>query len=258
MGTASGMTPAHAALWTRIAALAIDPPGARLTFVARLARENDWNPAYAAAVVQEYRRFLFLAATGAGAVTPSDAVDQAWHLHLAYTRSYWDDLCGGVLGRPLHHGPTAGGAQEQTRYHAQYVATLVAYEAAFGTAPPPAIWPPVERRFAARFVRADRATLWLVPKRAALVSVAAPVAGVALIAATGGTVAAVLVPLVVLAIGAAAVGFGRRHGRRTRRGQSEGDGCGSGCSSSDSSSGHHGDSGCGHGGDGGGCGGGGD
>ncbi|MEG3087905.1 glycine-rich domain-containing protein [Sphingomonas sp. PB4P5] len=257
------MTPAHAALWTKIAALAIDPPGARLTFVSRLADENDWDAAYAAAVVHEYRRFLFLAATGTRAVTPSDAVDQAWHLHLAYTRSYWDDLCGGVLGRPLHHGPTAGGGQERARYRAQYIATLATYETAFGMAPPPAIWPPAEQRFAARFVRADRDLVWLVPKRAAWVTVAAPAAGVALIAAAGGDAFGFIAPLVAVAILAAmAVRFIRQYGQDNQRGKRDGSGCGSSCGSS----GHDGDSGCGGhsdggGGDsggGGGCGGGGD
>ncbi len=41
----------------------------------------------------EYRRFAFLAATAGHPVTPSDAVDQAWHLHLTYSRDYWDRFC---------------------------------------------------------------------------------------------------------------------------------------------------------------------
>ncbi|WP_443026122.1 glycine-rich domain-containing protein, partial [Sphingomonas sp. CCH9-H8] len=72
---------------------------------------------------------------GAGA-TPSDAVDQAWHLHLTYTRDYWEHFCPDVLGRALHHGPTAGGADEHRRYYRQYAETLARYEAAFGIAPP--------------------------------------------------------------------------------------------------------------------------
>jgi len=49
-------------------------------------------------------------------VTPSDTVDQAWHLHLIYTGHYWEELCGKVLGLQLHHEPSAGGAVEGGKY----------------------------------------------------------------------------------------------------------------------------------------------
>ena len=96
-------------LWEKIRDFELDDPTASVTFTERLARENDWSLGFAVRVVQEYMRFIYLAATASHQVTPSDAVDQAWHLHLIYTRSYWDDLCRGVLGRPIHHGPTKGG-----------------------------------------------------------------------------------------------------------------------------------------------------
>ncbi|WP_219941461.1 hypothetical protein [Iamia sp. SCSIO 61187] len=134
-----------------------DDPSVPLGFRARLARENGWTPAFAARVYDEYRRFLVLAATGRHAVTPSDQVDQAWHLHLAYTRSYWDHLCGEVLGRPLHHGPTGGTAADDTRYREQYAATLDRYREVFGEEPPADVWPSVDERFrdARRWRRVD-------------------------------------------------------------------------------------------------------
>lgn len=60
-----------------------------LTFVGRLARDNGWKPGYAERVYREYLRFVFLAATAGHPVTPSVDVDEVWHLHLCYTRSYW-------------------------------------------------------------------------------------------------------------------------------------------------------------------------
>ena len=42
----------------------------------------------------------------------SEQVDAAWHLHLTYTRSYWDRFCKETLGQPLHHDPTRGGPAE--------------------------------------------------------------------------------------------------------------------------------------------------
>ena len=141
--------PFDAVLWQRLAAHTIGPPDASLTFADRLARENRWSPEHAERVILEYKRFCYLARTAAPGqqVTPSDAVDQAWHLHLTYSRDYWEVFCPQVLGAPLHHGPTAGGKVERTRYYDQYAATLKAYEEAFGEAPPVDIWPDARRRF---------------------------------------------------------------------------------------------------------------
>jgi hypothetical protein len=141
-------THADAALWQRIADHRIGPADASLSFAARLARENRWDPAQAERVIGEYKRFCYLAMTAGHEVTPSDAVDQAWHLHLTYSRDYWQTFCREVLVRDLHHGPTSGGPVERDRFYRQYAATLAAYEAAFGSAPPADIWPAAHRRFA--------------------------------------------------------------------------------------------------------------
>lgn len=133
-------------VWQALRHYQIGPDDAALSFADRLARENGWKPAFAARVIEEYKRFAFLAVTAGRELTPSDAVDQAWHLHLTYTRDYWERFCPQVLGTALHHGPTAGGAGERHRFFRQYAETLGAYEAAFGTPPPPDIWPSARRR----------------------------------------------------------------------------------------------------------------
>ncbi len=132
-------------VWRALEAYQFGPAAAALDFTARLARENGWSRRHAERVLGEYRRFAFLAATAGHPVTPSDAVDQAWHLHLTYSRDYWERFCPDILGRPLHHGPTAGGRAEEARFFDQYAATLRAYAAAFGP-PPPDLWPPAARR----------------------------------------------------------------------------------------------------------------
>jgi hypothetical protein len=133
-------------VWQRISSYEIGPDDAKLPFAARLARDNGWRIDKTARVIEEYRRFAFLAVTGEAPVTPSDAVDQAWHLHLTYTRDYWEHFCPNVLGKPLHHGPTAGGADERNRFFAQYADTLARYQAAFGAPPPSDIWPSAAQR----------------------------------------------------------------------------------------------------------------
>jgi len=153
-------------LYERLEAFEFDPPGVQLTFARRLARENAWSQAYAERVIGEYRRFVFLAIEAGHVVTPSEQVDQAWHLHLIYTRSYWDGLCREVLGRPLHHGPTQGGASEQAKYIGCYEQTLASYERLFGERPPQDIWPPAQQRFGEdlRHVTVNTAQHWIIPK----------------------------------------------------------------------------------------------
>jgi hypothetical protein len=256
-----------------------DVPGVPLGFRDRLARENGWSPAHAARVYDEYRRFLVLAATTGHPATPSDAVDQAWHLHLTYTRSYWEDLCGQVLGTPLHHGPTSGTRDDGVHFRDQYAATLGRYRDVFGEEPPADVWPGVGERFRdpARWQRVDTGA-HLVVRRAPLVAAAGGALGVLALTAGAfdgdsrdvglfalGLVVAVVVVVVIVALLARGSGAGRR-----RRGGSGygggfffwGDGGGdSGGSDHDSSGGcggggdSGGGSGCGGGG--GGCGGGG-
>ena len=123
-------------MWAKLESFQFDNDNnAVFEFEARLAKENGWSREFASRVIQEYRRFLLLAMQSGHPVTPSDEVDQAWHLHLVYTRSYWERLCRDVLGRPLHHEPTTGGVDESGKFHTQYERTLDSYRRLFGAAP---------------------------------------------------------------------------------------------------------------------------
>ena len=134
-------------LWAELSELQISQPGVELSFEARLARENGWDLAQAIEVNQEYRKFLFLMLEAGHPVTPSDQVDQAWHLHLVYTDSYWNHLCGEIAGRPMHHGPTRGGASEGDKFVDWYAKTKISYRKFFGEGMPMEIWPAAETRF---------------------------------------------------------------------------------------------------------------
>jgi len=157
-------------LWSKLEAFEFETPAARLTFTERLMRENGWERDYSQRVIQEYRRFLFLAMRAGHSVTPSDQVDQAWHLHLVYTRSYWEELCAGILERPLHHGPTRGGSGEDQRYWSDYEETRESYHRLFGQPPPADIWPDPSIRFsnALQWQRIDTGAVWMFSKAAIL------------------------------------------------------------------------------------------
>lgn len=134
-------------LWVALLHYSVGPEDAALPFAARLARDNGWSRDEAERVIGEYKRFCYLAMRSGHPVTPSDSVDQAWHLHLAYSRDYWERFCPEVLGRPLHHGPTAGGGEQARLYYGQYAETLRSYERVFGELPPADLWPDARRRF---------------------------------------------------------------------------------------------------------------
>ena len=103
------MTPAESELLSRIENFTFDAGEAELSFARRLAKDNGWGMLYAARVIEEYRRFAFMMVAAGHMAVPSDQVDQAWHQHLLYTRS-WSDFCKNALRQPLHHEPTKGGA----------------------------------------------------------------------------------------------------------------------------------------------------
>jgi len=173
----------HKDLYGRIRKFRFDPDGASATFAGRLAAENGWSARFAERVIDEYRKFAFLAVAAGHPVSPPDAVDQAWHLHLVYTRSYWDEFCGEALRTPLHHDPSRGGREEKLKFVDWYARTLRSYRTFFDENPPADIWPsPAEkarRESAEKYRRVDVGRHWVVRKPRWRITSAAGVAGAA-------------------------------------------------------------------------------
>ncbi|HHT9057178.1 TPA: TIGR04222 domain-containing membrane protein, partial [Burkholderia cenocepacia] len=143
---ACALTDAQQALLARLHAYSPDDPDAPLPYSRRLADAEGWSHDHALAVIDEYKRFAFLAQVAGHPVTPSVAVDAAWHFHLQYTLEYWDVFCAGVLRARLHHMPGTGAPDEAAVYAQRYRDTLVSYRRLFGCEPPASIWPrPVDR-----------------------------------------------------------------------------------------------------------------
>ncbi|HYE77596.1 MAG TPA: hypothetical protein VEI97_06395 [bacterium] len=251
------------ALWERLQQFKFDDGNPQLSFVGRLARENGWSTVHAGRVVEEYKRFLFLAMAGGHMVTPSEAVDRAWHLHLTYTRNYWERLCGEVLEHPLHHEPTRGGAEESAKFKDLYTKTLASYRRLFGEEPPADIWPdpgrlagPAKRRAAADQGRNPQHPLARAGQAALLATGLVTLAGCSAAPVSDLVLAGVMILIVMVAVYSA----NRPQPRRRDGSGCSGGGCGGGSCSGGT---HHGcgggDSGGGDGGGcGGGCGGGGD
>lgn len=256
----------HAALWEKIKAFNIDDGSPSLTFEARLARENDWSIAFAQRVVAEYKKFLFLAKVAGHQVTPSEEIDQAWHLHMLYTKSYWDRLCRDVLGFDLDHEPTKGGQSEGDKFVDWYERTKDSYRKFFGERPPRDIWPDTKDRFASapHMKRIDTSANLVTPRdaatkrarRAGILLIALVVSGaLALFAAfaTGGlplgVTVGVLAAITILAIIMFVVAVPRevRHPSKsafTSRRRDGSSGCGAFIYVGDTTHHHHGHSGC--------------
>jgi uncharacterized protein (TIGR04222 family) len=133
-------------LYQRLLDYPLNDPSHAIGFHKHLKRNNGWSQHFALRAIEEYRKFVLLAMVADHQVTPSDQVDQVWHQHLLFSDAYWNDFCPHVLGRPLHHEPTRGGAEERQRFQHLYLATLDSYRLHFGE-PPLDLWPPLDVRF---------------------------------------------------------------------------------------------------------------
>ena len=234
-------------LWDRIAAFEFDEAGTTFTFARRLARENGWSVAYTRRVIDEYKRFIFLCCVSNQGVTPSDPVDQAWHLHLTFTKSYWLDFCRDTLGQEIHHNPTKGGSKERAKFNGYYSEVQGLYFQKFATNPPLDIWHNNQKRFSEiNFQRVSLDNYWLISKPSRQLKIRLSVAAMAVLAlgfVQASGVAVFLSAIFVFIIGGilyAAINSGNNKDKA----KNDGDGGSSGCGTtigSDSDS-HHGDS----------------
>ncbi len=240
------------ALWKKIQAFEFDDPSAGFSFSNRLASENHWSSEFTLRVIEEYRKFLYLCCASDFSITPSREVDEAWHLHLCYTKSYWEDLCSNTLGRKLHHGPTKGGRFERAKFIDWYEGTKKNYLLEFMEKPPADIWPSSELRFSPEKIRkVNQQNHLIIPKRPlflglGILGTSLILSSCTIVEAGGSAIIAGLFILIII------IGFrgGRGGGGNGSGGCSSGGGFfGGGCGNSDDGGGCS--SGCG----GGGCGG---
>lgn len=242
-------------LWKKIKEFEFDEPGIAFCFTDRLARENCWSKNFAERATEEYRKFIYLCCVSRNQITPSEEVDQVWHLHLTFTKSYWKEMCGNVLNRELHHHPTKGGKAEEEKFDGCYTQTLQLYHQHFGEEAPRDIWPENEKRFSPSMnIWLDKRKYWLIRKphlrtRIVLTILLLAVAGGVNVAATAmDWISLTMVVIAIVAIAWIASKGGGKGGSGS---------CSSGCSVAGCGGSHSSggcSSGCGGGGCGGGCG----
>lgn len=247
--------------WEVLQSFQIDNESSKLKFSDRLARENGWTKEFAIQTIEEYKKFVFLAKHAGHPVTPSLEVDEAWHLHMIYTRSYWLDMCISISFQ-LHHGPTKGGRQEDEKFNDWYEKTLESYRKYFGE-PPVSHWPPANVRFApSRIAKVNKNEFFVIKKpKFTKMKIAAcsilPLSILLLTEAESWWVYGIIIAIAVIVIGVFIYKYNKDKNDRNGRGGSgsgtSSSGCGiwpffcgtsSGCSSSSGES-SSGSSGCG-------------
>ncbi len=149
----------HKTLWENIQSFPINDPESDFPFSKKLQQKQRWTADYTSRVIAEYRRFIFLCCVLPRGASPSEAVDEAWHLHLTYTHNYWTQLCRNTIFKELHHHPSRGGPEEKEKHERWYHETLEAYLEVFEQPPPPDIWPASPLKENITFNIYDRQTL---------------------------------------------------------------------------------------------------
>lgn len=123
----------NAELWKKIQAFSFDDPSDVYGFTLRLANENLWTRDFTHKAIEEYKRFMYLATISETMVSPSHIIDQVWHLHLIYTKSY-DNFCD-ILGKKIQHVPATHNPKEGRIFIDARQRTNDIYQSEFGEQP---------------------------------------------------------------------------------------------------------------------------
>jgi len=120
-------------LWNEIEKFDFDFPLSEYSFSTRLAYENEWTTFFTQKAIEEYKKFMYLAATSNQMVSPSEIVDIVWHQHLIFTQSY-KEFCD-ILGKKIEHIPSTHNKEEKDKFIAAKKRTKELYESIFGLQP---------------------------------------------------------------------------------------------------------------------------
>jgi len=107
----------------------------------KLCKENNWSLSFSKNAFYEYKRFIYLAKINGCKVVPSKIIDTVWHLHMTFTKSYWNELCQEILQEEFHHVPSSQGENAEILDNECYENTKKLYNKEFRCIPPSLYWP---------------------------------------------------------------------------------------------------------------------
>lgn len=124
-------------LWLKLNFLNLGPQAAMNPFMQMLGQQMGWPMPMVSQVMEEYRKFLFLALRAGHPVTPPTIIEQVWNLHMQSAQDYWEKLGALITERPVAEGI---GASVAAGMADQYQQTIASYARIFGMEPPADIW----------------------------------------------------------------------------------------------------------------------
>ena len=158
------MTPEQRILYGKIDRFKIDTPNVPVPFSVKLAWQYRWNGPFTHRAICEYKKFIFLVMVSEERLSPTTVIDRVWHQHILYTQSYWNDFCGQLLKRQIHHTPGLGSEDEMQKYYIQCERAISLYRVHFDT-PPADIWnSPQFTVESPDYQWVDREAYWLIRK----------------------------------------------------------------------------------------------
>jgi len=144
-------------VWRKLEKFEFDrDPTAPFLFAHRIAKRNNWSLEYSKRVIEETRKFLYLAYKCGHMVTPSTWIDEVWHIALMHTNTYWVRMCNDIFNVPIHHSPGDGSVQDEDKFTACYDRTRNSDYVQYFGEPPEDIWGQVHARVDWREVLNDK------------------------------------------------------------------------------------------------------
>ena len=120
-------------LWNRIKAFQVHTENEVYEFTTHLAVENKWTINYTKGAIEEYKKFMYLAATTDHTVLPSGVVTHVWHAHMLNKESY--NQFGLILGKKVERIPSSYISDNKEVFKKVNERTLALYEQIFGERP---------------------------------------------------------------------------------------------------------------------------
>lgn len=99
-------------------------------------KEYGWELSFAGKVLYEYKRFMYLKSQDPNC-SPSDSIDQFWHVHILYTENY-SRFCIENYGKFIHHNPDM--SLDQKARKERIGKTIKLYMLTFPSITYPEIW----------------------------------------------------------------------------------------------------------------------
>ncbi len=126
-------------LWHRLEGYSFHERPLARSLVDRLVEETGHSVDVCYTLVEEYRRFMYLAGSSAENLSPSPIVDLVWRMHTEDERAYFEDFCPRILGRTIYR-PDAEEGPLSLQDDPDYIRTLEYYAQEFGR-PQVQYWP---------------------------------------------------------------------------------------------------------------------